>query len=38
MSEKEALLSTKPIICNQSSSKGAQMRKTTRPFAQRNHI
>jgi len=36
MSEKEALLSTKRIFCNQCSSKGAQMRSTTRTLAQWN--
>jgi len=38
MSEKEALLPTKRVSCNQCSSKGAQMRYTTRPFAQWNLI
>jgi len=34
MSEKEALLPTKRIVCNQCSSKGSLRRRTTRPFAQ----
>jgi len=38
MSEKEALLPMKRIFCNQCSSKGAQMRRTTRQFAQWNLI
>jgi len=38
MSEKEALLLTKRIFCNQCSSKCAQMRKTTRASAQWNLI
>jgi len=39
MSEKEALLPTKRIFCNSATnapSKGTQMRRTTRPFAQWN--
>jgi len=38
MTEKEALLPTKRIFCNQCSSKSAQMRRTTRPFAKWNLI
>jgi len=41
MSEKEALLPTKRIFCNSATkapSRGAQMRRTTRPFAQWNII
>jgi len=38
MSEKEELLPTKRIFCNQCSSKHTQMRRTTRPFAQWNLI
>ena len=38
MTEKKALLPAKRIFCNQCSSKGAQMRRTTKPFAQWNLI
>jgi len=38
MNKKEALLPTRRIYCNQCSSKRAQMRRTTRPFAQWNLI
>jgi len=41
MSEKEALLPTKCIFCNSATnapSKGAQMHRTTRPFAPWNLI
>jgi len=38
MSEKEALLPTKRIFCNQCSYEGTQTRRTTRPVTQWNHI